>query len=252
MKRRDLSCFVGAKNATSRVASYCDIVCGAMTESDSTSARPAPDDLTCAACGYALRGLHDTASCPECGHAVRASRLAAAAMTKRDLAMILCKLMGLWLVLSLLNGISIFLWYVFRMIRNQSVTSDWDDVISQAIYYGVSTSIGIGLWFGASGLARRIVPQDGRFGPTAQLAAGTISRCGVFLIGVWCLATGLHELIGGIWLAYSELPPIPYGYSGIMPYGVNGLAKCVIGIALMVGWARLLALWRMLRRVRAA
>ena len=207
------------------------------------------DDLTCAVCGYALRGLSDDASCPECGHAVRASRLAAAAMTKRDLAMILCRLLGLWFLISSVQTLQNILWWLSGLLGIANFgTRSIDMVIwglNQAVYFGAWAGGGVILWWKAKLLSRWIIPHDGRIGTSTRMSPQTLMRVGVGLIGVWFAASGIIETATGFLAIYIDIQ-IRYEL-GFQPQALQGIIKITIGIALMIGWSRWVALWRKLR-----
>lgn len=187
--------------------------------------------VECAECGYRLHdGLADHESCTECGYSVRLSRISRQTMTRRDLAVLGCRLVALG------SGI----WYLVPAFREWTwialwAAQDWSDNAFAIAWSGLLTTLHLALillvWVRAPWLGRKIFPTDA--GVRAPLNGLSLARVGLFLLGLYFVVIGASQLMMlVVWGLGGETVSWAFGraeHDAIDPAWISATVQAVAG-----------------------
>jgi len=182
-------------------------------------------DVACVDCGYALHGrMPEDSACPECGCAVAVSRKQQVCMTRRDLAVLGCRLVSLG-ILVLYVAPAVMVWvreliWTFSGQFSSMGGMEWVMVWSRFLTSLCYLLIAVGMWGWAPAISRKIFASDA--GVRAPITAKALTRVGLFLLGLYFAVEGVA---GICWFV------IALGLGLIDPYlGGNGQQSVVVSV----------------------
>jgi len=203
---------------------------------DEQHTRTIQSSVACIRCGYDLRGIEVKGTCPECGGAALESLAASRSITKREVAALICRILALWLGVRSVLQVLLMAVNIAMIASGTQPGADLSWLVFSFAYLAAQVVVLGVLWFGAAAIARLMVPVDGPAMPQQQWSAGDLMTVAVCVLGLFLLATGAAQAVGGIFgeQVARLIAMDPYG-GGI----IEGAMRAILGLVLVAGRQRL-------------
>ena len=203
-----------------------------MNESN-TDARP---HINCLACGYSLRGLPIDGNCPECGTAVATSIGSAFLFRRREIVVLTCRLLAIWLIVVIAATLADTLGTIASILTASSWQGPdvWPWIAGRGVVIAIYVGTAAVLWRGAGWFGRRIFATDGPVGLGPNVSHGTLRSD---LEAVALAAVGIYLFVDGMaFLTAVVLGDAAYvTASGTINSGVvDPVIRAIVGALLLI------------------